>query len=288
MSMPKKALQREFRRFLDEDVGQSDITTDAIVPNGTRVKAKIIVKEPAVVCGINEIKTFYEMLGVTFLEKAKDGDEVASGTVIAEVEGDGRAVLTSERMVLNILMRMSGIATETQRLVNEVKKVNPKVRVAATRKTAPGLRVFDKRAVVVGGGDPHRMRLDDAVLIKDNHIAVAGGIREAFNRARVSGGSTKKIEVEAKSTEQAVQVAKMGADIVMLDNMTFKEAESTLRELTAKNLRQRVLIEISGGITRENIVSYAKLGPDIVSLGSLTHSTKAVDISLEVVDAKAP
>jgi nicotinate-nucleotide pyrophosphorylase (carboxylating) len=286
--MPQKALQHEFRRFLDEDVGQGDITTDAVVPKGTRVRAKIIVKEPAVVCGINEAKAFYEMLGANFSERVKDGDEVATGTVIAEMEGDGRAVLTSERTVLNILMRMSGIATETRRLVNKVKKVNPRVRVAATRKTAPGLRVLDKQAVIVGGGDPHRMRLDDAILIKDNHIVVTGGISEAVRRAQVSVGGTKKIEVEAKSLEQAVQAAKMGADIVMLDNMTLKEAEDALKELTAQNLRQKVLIEISGGVTPENIISYAKLGPDIISLGSLTHSTKAVDISLEVVDAKTP
>ena len=288
MPMPQKALQHEFRRFLDEDVGQGDITTDAVVPKGTRVRAKIIVKEPAVVCGINEAKAFYEMLGANFSERVKDGDEVATGTVIAEMEGDGRAVLTSERTVLNILMRMSGIATETRRLVNNVKKVNPRVRVAATRKTAPGLRVLDKQAVIVGGGDPHRMRLDDAILIKDNHIVVTGGISEAVRRAQVSVGGTKKIEVEAKSLEQAVQAAKMGADIVMLDNMTLKEAEDALKELTAQNLRQKVLIEISGGVTPENIISYAKLGPDIISLGSLTHSTKAVDISLEVVDAKTP
>lgn len=288
MSMPKKALQREFKRFLDEDVGKGDVTTDAIIPKDILVRAEIIVKEPAVVCGVSEAKAFYEMLGVNFSEKVQDGDEVAAGTVIAEVEGSGRPILTAERTVLNILMRMSGIATETRRLVNKVKKVNPKVRVAATRKTAPGLRVFDKRAVVVGGGDPHRMRLDDAILIKDNHIAVAGGINEALRRAQASVGSSKKIEVEAKSLEQAVQAAKLGADIVMLDNMTLKEAEDALKELTVRNLRQKVLIEVSGGITPRNIASYAKLGPDIISLGSLTHSVKAVDMSLEVVEAKIP
>ncbi len=286
--MPKKALQREFKRFLDEDVGKGDVTTDAIIPKDILVRAEIIVKEPAVVCGVSEAKAFYEMLGVNFSEKVQDGDEVAAGTVIAEVEGSGRPILTAERTVLNILMRMSGIATETRRLVNKVKKVNPKVRVAATRKTAPGLRVFDKRAVVVGGGDPHRMRLDDAILIKDNHIAVAGGINEALRRAQASVGSSKKIEVEAKSLEQAVQAAKLGADIVMLDNMTLKEAEDALKELTVRNLRQKVLIEVSGGITPRNIASYAKLGPDIISLGSLTHSVKAVDMSLEVVEAKIP
>jgi nicotinate-nucleotide pyrophosphorylase (carboxylating) len=285
MTIPKKALQDELKRFLDEDVGQGDITTNAIVPKDTHVYAQIIVKEPAVICGIYEAKVFFEILGVSFSEKVNDGDEVAAGTVVAEVEGNGRPILTAERTILNILMRMSGIATETRRLVNEVKKTSPKVRIAATRKTAPGLRYFDKRAVIVGGGDPHRMRLDDAILIKDNHIVITGGIDEAVKRARVFVDSSKKIEVEAKTLEQAVQAAEIGANIVMLDNMTLKEAEDTMKELATRNLRQKVIIEISGGITPKNLVSYAKLEPDIISLGSLTHSVKAIDMSLEVVEA---
>lgn len=286
MSMPKKALQNELTRFLEEDVGQGDITTNAIVPIDTHVCAQIIVKEPAIICGIYETKVFFEMLGVSFSEKVNDGDEVAAGTVVAEVEGNGRPILTAERTILNILMRMSGIATETRRLVNEVKKTSPIIRIAATRKTAPGLRYFDKRAVVVGGGDQHRMRLDDAVLIKDNHIVIAGGIDEAIKKARVSIGASKKIEVEAKTREQAIHAAKMGVDILMLDNMNLKEAEGTLKELAARNLRKKVQIEISGGITPKNLVSYVKLKPDIISMGSLTHSVKAIDISLEVIKVK--
>jgi nicotinate-nucleotide pyrophosphorylase (carboxylating) len=286
MSMPKKALQNELTRFLEEDVGQGDITTNAIVPIDTHVCAQIIVKEPAIICGIYETKVFFEMLGVSFSEKVNDGDEVAAGTVVAEVEGNGRPILTAERTILNILMRMSGIATETRRLVNEIKKTSPIIRIAATRKTAPGLRYFDKRAVVVGGGDQHRMRLDDAVLIKDNHIVIAGGIDEAIKKARVSIGASKKIEVEAKTREQAIHAAKMGVDILMLDNMNLKEAEGTLKELAARNLRKKVQIEISGGITPKNLVSYVKLKPDIISMGSLTHSVKAIDISLEVIKVK--
>jgi nicotinate-nucleotide pyrophosphorylase (carboxylating) len=288
MLMPKKALEDELKKFLDEDVGQGDITTNAIVPKDTQVHAQIIVKEPAIICGIYETKVFFEILGVVFSEKVNDGDEVAAGTVIAEVKGNGRTILTAERTIINILMRMSGIATETHRLVNKVKKTSPIVRIAATRKTAPGLRYFDKRSIVVGGGDQHRMRLDDAVLIKDNHIVIAGGIDEAIKKTRVSMGSSKKIEVEAKTREQAVQAAKMGVDIVMLDNMTLKEAKGTLKELTTRNLRKKVLIEISGGITPKNLVYYANLEPDVISLGSLTHSVKAIDMSLEVVEAKTP
>jgi nicotinate-nucleotide pyrophosphorylase (carboxylating) len=287
MSMLKKALQDELRRFLDEDVGQGDITTNSVVPQGTEIRAQIVVKEHAVVCGIHEAKVFFEMLGVNFKSNVQDGDKVAAGKVIAEVEGDGRCILTAERTVLNILMRMSGIATETNKLVKEVQKLNLKVRIAATRKTAPGLRYLDKRAVIIGGGDPHRMRLDDAVLIKDNHIMIAGGVNEAVKRARSSLGFSKKIEVEAKTKEQAIQAAMLGVDIVMLDNMTLEEAEDTMKKLTAKNLRGRVLIEISGGVTPLNLISYARLEPDIISLGSLTHSVKAIDMSLEVVEVKA-
>jgi nicotinate-nucleotide pyrophosphorylase (carboxylating) len=286
MMMPKKVLLDEFRRFLIEDVGQGDVTTDAVVPQGTDVRAQIIVKEPAVVCGVYEAEVFFEMLGVNFSGKARDGDDVAAGTVVAQVEGDGRSILRAERTVLNILMRMSGIATETRRIVKEVQKSSHNVRIAATRKTAPGLRYFDKKAIIVGGGDPHRMRLDEAILIKDNHIMIAGGIHEAIERARSSAGPSKRIEVEAKTKEQAIEAAGMGADIVMLDNMTLKEAAETMKELAARNLREKVSIEISGGITPENVISYAKLEPEIISLGSLTHSVKAVDISLKVVEAK--
>ncbi|MBS7615054.1 carboxylating nicotinate-nucleotide diphosphorylase [Candidatus Bathyarchaeota archaeon] len=269
-------------------MGQGDITTEAIVPRGTNVLAQIVLKQPAVVCGLNEVKVLFEMLGVKFFEKVKDGDETSADTVIAEIEGDGQKILTAERTALNLLMRMSGIATETRKLVKEIQKIDPKIRIAATRKTAPGLRYFDKKAVITGGGYPHRMKLDDAFLVKDNHITIAGEIREALKKIQLSPYSSKKVEVEVKTREQAVQAAELGVDIVMLDNMSLKEAAETMKELSARNLRHRVQIEISGGVTSENLVSYAMLRPDIISLGSLTHSVKAVDMSLEVIKVNAP
>lgn len=284
--MPKMLLQQELMRMLKEDVGQGDITTNAVVPSGTHVQAKIIAKQTAVMAGILEAKALFEMLDINFAAKVEEGVQVPAGTVIAEVAGDGRTILMAERTVLNILMRMSGIATETKRLVESVRDAGLSVRVAATRKTAPGLRYFDKRAVTVGGGDPHRMRLDDAFLVKDNHIMIAGGIDEAVKRAFLAASFSKKVEVEAKTKIQAVQAAMLGADIVMLDNMTVEEAKETMDELAARNLRDKVLIEISGNITPENLIDYALLGPDVVSLGLLTHSVKAVDISLEVVEVK--
>jgi len=286
LKMPKVLLQEKLMDFLKEDVGLGDITTEAVVPPKTKVRAQIIVKEPAVVAGIFEAKTFFEMIGVKVTFSVEDGDEVGPETVIAEVEGDGHAILTAERTVLNILMRMSGIATATRKLVRKVRDAGFNIQVAATRKTAPGLRYFDKRAVFVGGGDPHRFRLDDAVLVKDNHIMVANGVEEAIKRARSVVSFSKKIEVEAKTMNQALEAAKLGADIIMLDNMTIKEAEETMKALKELNLRGKVLIEISGGVNEDNILEYAKLEPDIISLGSLTHSVKAIDISLEVTETK--
>ena len=287
MEMPEIALEEKLMSFLEEDIGFGDITSDAVVPVDTEARAEIIVKEPAVVAGILEARAFFRMLGVRFTAIAEDGDQVSSGTSIAIIDGSARAILAAERVVLNILMRMSGIATETKRLVGKVRDAGLDVRVAATRKTAPGLRYLDKRAVSIGGGDPHRFRLDDAFIVKDNHIKIAGGVEEAVKRVRSVASFSKKIEVEAKTTSQAVDAAKMGADIVMLDNMTVEQVKATMKTLTDLGLRDKVLIEISGGVTENNLLDYAKLGPDIVSLGSLTHSTRAIDISLEVVEVKA-
>ena len=286
MRMPAESLREKLTDFLSEDVGLGDVTTEAVVPAKTMVRARIVVKEPAVVAGLFEVETFFEMLGVRFVAKVKDGDEVTAGKVIAELEGDARAVLTGERTALNVLMRMSGIATATKELVKKVRKAGLNVRIAATRKTAPGLRYFDKRAALVGGGDPHRLRLDDAFLVKDNHVKIADGVAEALRRVRSVASFSKKVEVEAKTTEQAVEATKAGADIVMLDNMTLEEASETMRVLEDLGLRGKVLVEISGGVTEENLLDYANLKPDVISLGSLTHSVKAIDMSLEVVEAR--
>jgi len=284
LELPKVSLQRRFVDFLEEDVGLGDITTEAVVPSGTKTRAQIVMKEASVVAGLSEVGILFETLGTKFAAKAKDGDEVASGAIVAYVEGDGRVVLETERTVLNILMRMSGIATATRNLVKKVKGAGLDVRIAATRKTAPGLRYFDKKAVVIGGGDPHRFRLDDAYLVKDNHIRIAKGMRHAIERIRSVASFPKTLEVEAKTLEQAVEAAELGVNAVMLDNMTPKEAEKTMKALTAKNLRNKTLIEISGGVSEENLLEYARLRPDVISLGSLTHSVRAVDMSLEVID----
>jgi nicotinate-nucleotide pyrophosphorylase (carboxylating) len=285
LKMPEITLQQKLMDFLKEDIGFGDITSDAVVPADTKARARIIVKEPAVVAGILEARTFFQMLGMRFAAAIKDGEQVPPGTAVAEVVGDARAILAAERTVLNILMRMSGIATATRRLVEKVQSAGFDVRVAATRKTAPGLRYFDKRAVAIGGGDPHRWRLDDAFLVKDNHIKIADGMEDAVEKVHSAASFSKKIEVEAKTMNQAVEAAKLAADIVMLDNMPVEQVKKTMEKLADLGLRDKVLIEISGGVTEENLLDYAELGPEIVSLGSLTHSTEAIDMSLEVIEA---
>ena len=283
MKMMKSILREKLIDFLREDIGMGDITTEAIVPAEVEVQAQIIVKEPAIIAGLYESSLLFEMIGVRFQALVEDGDEVTAGTVIAEIKGRGRDVLSAERTALNILMRMSGIATLTRRLVKMIREAGLDVRIAATRKTAPGLRFFDKKAVLIGGGDPHRFRLDDAFLIKDNHVRIAGGVKEAVRKARSAASFSKKIEVEVQTEKEALEAAKSGADIIMLDNMSLEEAGRTIEKLESTGLRNQVMIEISGGITEANLLEYAKLKPDVISLGFLTHSVKAVDISLEVV-----
>jgi len=281
--MEKAILRERLMEFLREDLGMGDVTTEAVVPAEVMVSAHMIAKEPMVVAGLYEVSVIFEAIGVNFKAKDRDGEKVDAGTVLAEVYGRARDILSAERTVLNILMRMSGIATQTRRLVETVRKAGFNVRIAATRKTAPGLRLLDKRAVAIGGGDPHRFRLDDAVLIKDNHVRVAGGVREAVQRARSATSFSKKIEVEVQSLEEALEAAECGVDILMLDNMSVEEAKRTIKALEDRGLRGKVVIEVSGRIDEKNILEYAELGPDVISVGSLTHSVRAADISLEIV-----
>ena len=280
--MLRSILRERLMDFLREDIGMGDLTTEAVVPAEVRVEAHIVVNEPAVIAGLYETSILFEIVEAEFKAEVEDGAEVSAGTIIAEINGSGRAILSVERTALNILMRMSGIATLTRRLISIIRREGLNVRVAATRKTAPGLRYFDKRAVAIGGGDTHRFRLDDAILIKDNHIRIAGGVGEAIRRARSAISFSKKLEVEAKTVCEALEAARAGADIIMLDNMSVGDVEEAIRSLRDEGLRDRVLIEVSGGIDEDNILEYARLKPDVISLGFLTHSVRAVDMSLEV------
>jgi nicotinate-nucleotide pyrophosphorylase (carboxylating) len=203
--------------------------------------------------------------------------------VILTARGPARGLLGVERTLLNLLSHMSGVATSTADLVTiSNKESRGRVRIACTRKTLPGLRYFEKKAVEVGGGDTHRLRLDDAVLIKDNHLKLAGSITDAVRKAKKKTSFTKKIEVEVTTPDQAVEAAQAGADIVLLDNMTTKEVERSVSLLRAKSLRDRIVVEASGGIRKENLASYAKTGVDVISVGAITNSAPAIDMSLEI------
>ena len=269
--------------FIREDLGSEDITTDSIIDNEIEVKAKIICYEEAVISGVEEAVLTFNMLKCSAQGLIKDGDSVEVDTEIIKVNGKARSILKAERTSLNILGRMSGVATETNKLVKEAKQVNKKIRIAATRKTLPGLRIFDKKAVKAGGGDTHRFRLDDAVLIKDNHLKITGSISTTIKLARKNVSFTKKIEVEVSSVEEALEAVEAGADIILLDNMVPQEISKVITILREKQLRKGVFLEASGGIKIENIKKYSETGVDAVSLGVITHSAKNIDFGLEIV-----
>lgn len=268
------AAENQLKRLLQEDIGFGDITSQLLQKEkGT---AHTIAKEDCILSGVQYAAYLFRVRGVQVATFFEDGQKLKKGATVLEVSGFYKNIFEVERTALNLLTRMSGIATETRKLVDIVKEVNPSCTVAATRKTV--LRFFDKEAVVTGGGDPHRFRLDDMILLKDNHVKILG-IEEAVKRAKKVSFS-KKVEIEVSEKKDAVTAAKTGADIVMLDNMSPETAQKTVN--TLRDINPHIIIEVSGGITEENIREYARTGVDIISLGYLTHSVKAVDMSLEV------
>src|SRR3989449_7249043 len=275
-------VERKLEQFLDEDVGNGDITTDSLVDPTTRSIGHVICKERATVSGLAESIILLKLVGCEGKPKVRDGQEVPAGTVVLEVSGRGIDLLKVERTLLNLLSHMSGVATATAQLVNIVKTDGASTRIACTRKTLPGLRFFEKKAVELGGGDTHRLRLDDAVLIKDNHLEVAGSITESVRKAKTKVSFTKKIEIETTSPDQTVEAALAGADIVLLDNMTPQDVKKSMNLLEAKKLRDNVLVEVSGGITKKNLASYLKTGVDVISVGWITHSADAIDMSMKL------
>jgi nicotinate-nucleotide pyrophosphorylase (carboxylating) len=275
-------LEKKIKEFFSEDLGFGDITTDTLIEDTWMAEAEIIFKEEGIVAGTEEAATIFEMVGCKTQILIKDGVTVKPQTSILKIEGPAKAILEGERVSLNILMRMSGIATATQHVLSIARKVNSKIRVAATRKTAPGFRYFEKKAVKIGGGDTHRLRLDDCVLIKNNHLKLVPSISQAVNTVLDRVSFTKKVEIEVESTSQAIEAVEAGADIVMLDNMTPMEIRRTLKAIKSRGIQRQIIIEASGGITTKNIADYAKTGVDILSLGSLTHSAQAIDMSLRI------
>ncbi len=284
--IPKKVLEEKFRKFIEEDVGQGDITTLLTVPHGAIAEANVLVKESGVIAGISEALMFLESFRLQANLPVSDGSKVKPKTAVLKIVGDARTLLSIERTLLNLLSRMSGIATVTRHLVERLRNAGYKTRVACTRKIAPGLAYFDKRAVMIGGGDTHRLHLDDMILVKDNHVAIVGDIVTAVKKVGEAVSFSKKVEIEVSTAEEALEAAEAGVDIVMLDNFTSKQAKKTVELLKKKGLRNKVLVESSGGITEKNILEFAAAGVDIISLGEITDSVKALDISLEIVKVR--
>jgi nicotinate-nucleotide pyrophosphorylase (carboxylating) len=271
-------------KFLREDVGSGDVTSNLLIPPELHSRAQIICKnnKSAVVCGLEEASLLFDVCGCNTKTLVSDGLWVQKGTQVMTIEGKTRSILKAERTALNLIMRMSGIASETRYIKDAIEDLTDSVTIASTRKTPPGLRVFDKKAVTIGGGNSHRIRLDDMVLIKDNHLVITGSVRKAIQIAKEKAGSSITIECEAKNFDEVIEAITAGADIVMLDNFPPEEAAKIMREISRMGLRKKAKIEISGGITMKNIRNYAKELPDIISVGFLTHSSKAVDFSLEI------
>lgn len=266
-----------------DDIGFEDITTNSLVPENKWAQAEILCKEDGVLAGMDVAHYIIDEFGLNMSSSFLDGEDIKKGDVILEFEGKAKDILMVERSILNYLMHLSGIATVVRNTCDRVKKVNPNVRVACTRKTTPGLQKLEKKAVEIGGGDTHRFKLDDCVLIKDNHIQVVGGVIESIELAKENVSFTKKIEIEVESEEDAVRASMFGADIVMLDNMEPEEIRSVLNTLNEKRLREDVIIEVSGGINPDNILEYAKLDVDVISSGFITNSTKSLDLSLNIL-----
>ena len=266
--------KKQLSQFLDEDIGKGDITS-ALLPK-KKITVRIISRECAIVGGVAHTKQIFKIKGCNARILKKDGSKVRPNETIMTISGDAGRILTCERTALNLLTRMSGIATQTNELV---KKIPKKTKLYATRKTAPGLRYFDKEAVEIGGGKKHRLRLDEMVMIKDNHIAVSNSLESLIKKAKKRH---RKFEVEVENTAAAVLAAEEGATIIMLDNFTPSQIRKTITVLKNQKLRSKVLLEASGGINSKNISKYGQTGVDIISVGSITNSVKGIDMSLEI------
>jgi nicotinate-nucleotide pyrophosphorylase (carboxylating) len=267
-------------QFIDEDAPSGDVTSDSVIPDIT-CEAVIKSEQDGIIAGLEEVAELFSHFEVSVKFLAKDGNKVSMNDSLLLLRGDAKKILLIERTALNIIGRMSGIATQTRRLAGLVTSVNPSCRIAATRKTCPGFRILDKKAVTIGGGDPHRMNLSDGILIKDNHLALVP-LGTAIMAAKKKT-AYKKIEVEVETQKNALIAAKKGADVIMLDNMSPAQIVRTLKLLKREELRDRVIIEISGGIDEQSLPRYAALDVNVISLGGLTHSVKNLSVTLEII-----
>ena len=270
-------IKKELLRFISEDIQGGDITS-VLLPK-KKIKAKIISRQEGVLAGIKFAGDIFRLKGCSVKIIKKDGAKLKSNQIILQISGNAGTVLSCERTALNLLSRMSGIATQTNFLVSKIRKINRKTKLYSTRKTAPGLRFFDKEAIMIGGGHKHRMSLNDMVMIKDNHLLVTNSMEGIIKSARKRH---KHVEVEVENQRDAILAASSGATIVMLDNFSPVQIKKTIAALQKKKLRNKVKLEASGGINSKNIAAYTKTGVDMISVGSITNSVSGLDLSLEV------
>ena len=270
-------IKKELLRFISEDIQGGDITS-VLLPK-KKIKAKIISRQEGVLAGVKFAGDIFRLKGCNVKIIKKDSAKLKSNQIILQISGNAGTVLSCERTALNLLSRMSGIATQTNFLVSKIRKINRKIKLYSTRKTAPGLRFFDKEAIMIGGGHKHRMSLNDMVMIKDNHLLVTNSMEGIIKNARKRH---KHVEVEVENQRDAILATNSGATIVMLDNFSPVQIKKTITALQKKKLRNKVKLEASGGINSKNITAYVKTGVDMISVGSITNSVKGLDLSLEV------
>lgn len=276
--LPRLLVEPVVRAALMEDLGRAgDITSNAVIPADARLKGAVVTREPGVVAGVDAAVVTFALIdpAVKVIVERPDGSRIERGQVVLRVEGPARSILAAERVALNLICRMSGIATATARLVDAVRP-HGHARIVCTRKTTPGLRLLEKHAVRAGGGANHRFGLDDAVLIKDNHIAIAGGVKQALERARASVGHLVKIEIEVDTLEQLNEVLEVGADAILLDNMSPETLAEAVRQVSG-----RAITEASGRITPDTAPQIAAAGVDLISVGWITHSAPILDLGLD-------
>ena len=280
-SVIEDTLDTEIERFLQEDISNGDITSDLFIDSNSISDAQILSREPGLLSGRNELTQIFDYFNIKSNWSFKDGEYFDSNTQIVKLNGSSKSLLLSERVSLNLLGHMSGIATSTNHAVTITKKISPNTNISATRKTLPGLRKYEKYSVIVGGGLPHRYDLNEMILIKDNHNKLITNLKESVNTARDKIDSNKKIELEVDSLESALNAVDLDVDIILLDNMTPEDISKFILKL--KQISEPPLTEASGGINFSNLESYASTQVDIISMGALTHSSKSIDFSLQII-----
>lgn len=269
--------KKELARFLAEDISSGDVTAEIL--SNKNITVRIVSRQDGIAAGVKYAKEIFAMRGCQVQTLKKDGSPIKSNQTILKISGPAKSILICERTALNLLSRMSGIATSTSYLVRQIKQVSKKTDLYSTRKTAPGLRFFDKEAVHIGGGKKHRVTLSDMIMIKDNHIASEGSMIRLIQRARKKA---KIFEVEVDTQMDAILAAGLGVPIIMLDNFTPEMIKQTIWVLQKMGLRKNLKLEASGGINTKNIREFARTGVDMISVGSITNSASAIDFSLEV------